>query len=132
MAGHYPLPWGLAASATLMSFAGNANQTDQTQSLAVNWPVPAALFPGGQTVAGLTLPVIAPGTKFLNRWQQLDVEGRRTFRVGRYQMTGQLDVYNALNSNVVLTENQTFGSVLGQPLTILQGRIFRAALQMKF
>ncbi len=138
MAGHYPLPWGLAASATLMSFAGNANQTDvwpfvlQTQSLAVNWPVPATLFPGGQTVAGLTVPLVPPGTKFLSRWQQLDVEGRRTFRVGRYQVTGQLDVYNALNSNVVLTENQTFGSALGQPLTILQGRIFRAALQMKF
>ena len=138
MAGHYPLPWGFAASATLMSFAGNANQTDvwpfifQTQSLAVNWPVPAALFPGGQTVAGLTLPLIPPGTKFLNRWQQLDVEGRRTFKIGRYQVTGQLDVYNTLNSNVVLTENQTFGSALGQPLTILQGRIFRAALQMKF
>jgi hypothetical protein len=132
MAGHYPLPWGLAVSATFMSFAGNANQTDQTQSLAVNWPVPAALFPGGQTVAGLTLPLVAPGTKFLDRWQQLDLEGRRTFRVGRYQVTGQLDVYNALNSNVVLTENQTFGAALGQPLTILQGRIFRAALQMKF
>jgi len=138
IAGHYPLPWGFAASATLISFAGNANQTDvwpfilQTQSLAVNWPVPAALFPGGQTVAGLTLPVIAPGTKFLDRWSQLDLEGRRNFRVGRYTVTGQVDIYNALNSNVVLTENQTFGAALGQPLTILQGRIFRAALQMKF
>ena len=121
-----------------MSFAGNANQTDvwpfvlQTQSLAVNWPVPAALFPGGQTVAGLTIPVVAPGTKFLNRWQQLDVEARRTFKVGHYQVIGQVDVYNSLNSNVVLTENQTFGPALGQPLTILQGRIVRAALQMKF
>jgi hypothetical protein len=47
-------------------------------------------------------------------------------------MTGILNVYNTLNSNVVLTENQTFGAALGQPLTILQGRIFRAALQMKF
>lgn len=132
MAGHYPLPWGLAASATLMSFSGNANQTDQTQSLVVNWPVPVALFPGGQTVAGLTRSVIAPGTKFLKRWNQLDVEGRRTFRVGRYQVTGQVDIYNTLNSNVVLTEIQTFGPALGQPLTILQGRIFRAALQVKF
>ena len=112
MAGHYPLPWGFAASATLMSFAGNANQTEvfpfilQTQSLTVNWPVPAALFPGGQTVAGLTLPVIPPGTKFLNRWQQLTLESAYR-KVGRYQWTGQLDVPNALNSNVVLTENQT-------------------------
>jgi len=47
-------------------------------------------------------------------------------------VTAQVDVYNALNSNVVLTENQTFGAALGQPLTILKGRIFRAALQMKF
>jgi hypothetical protein len=138
LAGHYPLPWGFAASATLMSFAGNANQTEvwpfilQTQSLTVNWPVPSTLFPGGQTVAGLTIPVIPPGTKFLNRWQQLDVDGRRTFKIGKYQWTGILNVYNTLNSNVVLTENQTFGPALGQPLTILQGRIFRAALQMKF
>jgi len=65
MAGHYPLPWGLAVSGTFMSFAGNANQTDQTQSLAVNWPVPAALFPGGQTVAGLTLPLVPPGSTIL-------------------------------------------------------------------
>jgi hypothetical protein len=76
--------------------------------------------------------VVAPGPKFLDRWSQLDLEGRRTFKVGRYFVTGQVDVYNALNSNVVLTENQTFGAALGQPLTILQGRIFRAALQMKF
>jgi len=43
-----------------------------------------------------------------------------------------VSVYNVLNSNVTLTQNQNFGSVLGQPLTILQGRIFRASVQVKF
>jgi hypothetical protein len=82
------LPWGFAASATLMSFAGNANQTEvwpfilQTQSLTVNGR--AATVPGGQTVAGLTIPVIPPGTKFSaagngSTWTE------RTFRVGQYQ-----------------------------------------------
>lgn len=41
-------------------------------------------------------------------------------------------MYNVLNSNVVLSQNQNFGAALGQPLTILQGRIVRAALQYKF
>ena len=43
-----------------------------------------------------------------------------------------LEIYNALNNNVVLTENQTFGSSLGQPLSILQPRVLRISTQLKF
>jgi hypothetical protein len=33
---------------------------------------------------------------------------------------------------VVLVANEVYGPALGQPLTILQGRIFRATVQLKF
>jgi hypothetical protein len=65
-------------------------------------------------------------------WTQLDMEGKRIFRVGRYTISAQADVYNALNSNVVLVANEIYGPALEQPLTILQGRIFRATVQLKF
>jgi hypothetical protein len=41
-------------------------------------------------------------------------------------------MFNALNTNVVLQENQNLGSTLGQPQQILQGRLFRVSSQIKF
>jgi hypothetical protein len=41
-------------------------------------------------------------------------------------------MFNALNSNVVLAENQNFGSTLGQPQAVLQGRLLRLSSQIKF
>ena len=38
----------------------------------------------------------------------------------------------ATNNNVVLTQNQTFGTSLGQPLSILQPRVLRLSAQMRF
>ena len=36
------------------------------------------------------------------------------------------------NSNVILQENQNFGSTLGQPQAVLQGRLLRISNQIKF
>ena len=91
-----------------------------------------ALYPNGQRTQALTVNLIEPGTSYLKRWNQLDLEGKRVFRIRRVQLTGQVSVYNVLNSNVVLSQNQNYGTVLGQPQTILQGRIIRAAFQYKF
>ena len=41
-------------------------------------------------------------------------------------------MFNALNSNVVLSQNQNFGSTLGQPQAVLQGRLLRLSTQLKF
>lgn len=54
------------------------------------------------------------------------------FTVGKYRVDGALDMLNAINSNVVLSQNQNFGSTLGQPLAVLQGRLLRVSSQIKF
>ena len=41
-------------------------------------------------------------------------------------------MFNALNSNVVLSQNQNVGPSLGQPLAVLQGRLLRISSQIKF
>ena len=43
-----------------------------------------------------------------------------------------LDLFNVLNASTVLNVVQTYGSSLGRPLEILQGRIVRFSLQVKF
>jgi hypothetical protein len=123
VAGNYPLPGGFDAAATFISYAG--------APLSVNWVVPANLFPGGRTQAE-TVPLIQPGTKYLKRWDQLDANLKKLFRLRRVQLSGELDFYNLLNSSVVLSQIQTFGPALGQPQSFLQGRLARLALQMKF
>ena len=68
----------------------------------------------GYTCAALSFSLANPN-KPITRWKALILQATQS-------------VLQAVEH----TENQTFGSALGQPLTILQGRIFRAALQMKF
>jgi hypothetical protein len=122
-AGSYPIVWGVQVGATLQSYAGSP--------LAVNWSVPANLFPGGRTQS-VTVNLVEPGSTFLERWTQLDLSFRKTFSMGKYRVDGALDMFNALNSNVVLSQNQNFGSTLGQPLAVLQGRLLRLSSQIKF
>jgi hypothetical protein len=43
------------------------------------------------------------------------------FTFGKVRLDGALEIFNSLNSNVVLTENQNVGSTLGQPQAVLQG-----------
>jgi hypothetical protein len=121
--GSYPLGWGLSAGATLQSYAGTP--------LSVLYNVPANLFPGGRTQS-VTVNLIPPGSKYLKRWNELDLSIHKRFRIGRYEIDGALDMYNALNSNVVLQENQNYGSSLGQPQQVLQGRLLRISNQIKF
>ena len=124
IAGTLPLPWGTEFSGTIVSFAGNETQ--------VVWDVPISVFPNGQRTAQTLVRLTPPGTLYLDRWNQLDVAFKKTFTVGNYQFTGQADVYNALNGAPVTTETQTFGTSLGFPNTILQGRLLRLVAQIKW
>jgi hypothetical protein len=124
LVGAYPIPLGLQVGANFQSYAG--------APLAVNWAVPASVFPGGQRTQSVTVNLIAPGTKYLKRWNQLDLSLRRVFSVGKVRLDASLDVFNMLNSNVVLNENQNFGASLGAPLEILQPRLLRISTNMKF
>ena len=51
-----------------------------------------------------------------------------------YNLKPDVDVYNLLNSNVVITQNQNFGSALGRPerVRVLQGRLVRVTAQIDF
>ena len=123
LTGSVPIVQGVQVGIALQSYAG--------QPLAVNWAVPANVFPGGRTQA-VTVNLIPPGSQYLDRWNELDLSFRKTFAIGRYRFDGALDMFNALNSNVVLSQNQNFGSTLGQPQAVLQGRLLRLSTQLKF
>ncbi len=84
--------------------------------------------------ANVTVNLIAPGTMYGDRLNQLDVRVARTFGPRRAQLQLALDVYNTLNSSAVLSYNSTFvpnGPWL-QPLSILSPRMFRFTAELVF
>jgi len=122
--GSYTIVWDVMVGVAFQSYAG--------LPLAVNWTPAASVFPGAQRTQSVTVNLIPPGSSYLDRWNQLDMSFRKTFSIGRYRIDGALDMFNAMNSNVVLSQNQAFGSSLGQPLAVLQGRLLRLSTQLKF
>jgi hypothetical protein len=150
LSGNYPLPFGIEVSGVFLSLAGKGNSYGaQDPSLGVYWSVPASVFPNGQrTRVVLSSPVllaggtqiqapgvdlIAPGTKYEPRWNQLDLSVKRTFRMpGGRQFQGQAAVFNVLNGSAVLQEIQSYGPSLGQPQVALQARLLRLALLIEF
>jgi hypothetical protein len=123
LSGALALPIGVETGLNFVSYAGGP--------LTTTWVVPANLFPGGRTQT-VTVPLTAPGSQFLNRWNQLDLSFRRNMMFGKTRVVPALDVFNTLNSNVVLAQNQAYGSSLRQPTNILQPRLLRVSAQIKF
>ena len=100
-------------------------------SLNVNYIVDRTIVPN-LTAASVTVPLIAPGSSYLDRLNQVDVRLARKFTVRRVQAQGQFDIFNVLNANTILGEVETFGTSLHRPTAILQGRLFAAGVQLTF
>jgi hypothetical protein len=154
--GSYNLPWKIQIAASVQSYNGDArNGTNDgvaipatsmvDPSLRVIWAVDrptflaatkAAGYNGGNGVAltqsSVNVQLIQPGSKLLDRQNQVDLRLKRPFQIGGLQLEGQFDIYNAFNSGVVLSKVQTFGAALDRPATILQGRLIRLGVQARW
>jgi hypothetical protein len=141
--GSYMFPWALQVSGTLQSYPGDARNASADGTIAavdpslhVVWNVNRATFQGltGQrlTQSSVNVQLIEPGSKLLDRQNQVDLRVKRAFSVAGLQLEAQFDAYNALNTGVVLTRVQTFGSALDRPASILQGRLIRLGLQARW
>jgi hypothetical protein len=101
--------------------------------LAANYAAPnSVVAPSlGRDLSGnapnATVNLIAPGSMYGDRINQIDVRVAKVFGFGRARSTVGVDVYNVLNSNAVLTYNNSFvpeGPWL-QPLMVLTPRLFK-------
>jgi hypothetical protein len=98
-------------------------------------PCPAgALVIPNLTLGSLTVPLVAPGTEFLPRLNQLDLSLAKWFQLGRTRIQGQFDVFNALNKNTDLSYRSTNATTAAYlvPASVLQGRQIRLGMQMKW
>jgi hypothetical protein len=90
----------------------------------------------GRPLAGgapnVTLQLLEPLTKYLDRRNELDMRFGKVFRMrGRSRAVVSLDLYNALNSDAIVNVNQTFASYL-RPLEILNARVAKVSVNFDF
>jgi hypothetical protein len=131
--GVYPLPfWGIQTSATFQSVPG--------PQITASWVAPSsAIAPSlGRNLSSsatgtATVPLIAPGTLYGARMNQLDFRLSKLFRVwqGR-RIQANMDLYNLFNGAAVIAQNNTFGANWLLPSQVLQGRLLRFSGQFDF
>jgi hypothetical protein len=140
LSGSYLLPWyGIQVNAAMQSYPGLQLPTRWTLSSTTRYPLDCKgpCTPGGLVVPNLTLAsyvvdLTPPGTDYYARQTQLDMGLRKLFKVKQYQVSGQFDLFNLLNSSYVQSQNVNLGPALGTPTKILQPRTLRLAVQMRF
>jgi hypothetical protein len=108
--------------------------------LAANYAVPnSAVAPLlGRNLSGnapnVTVNLVAPGTLYGDRINQLDVRAAKVLKYGHSRTTVALDTYNTLNASAVLTYNNAFvpGGTWLQPFAILTPRFFKITAEIDF
>jgi Carboxypeptidase regulatory-like domain len=156
--GNVPLWYGVEVSASLQSYPGTIKATAGGVSWTITrgstrYPNDCAVpgcTPGGIVLASrfagdpaITLQLASPGTRYEPRSNQIDFGVRRTFRLNRTTVQAQVDLFNALNANPILSEGTALSSTVGPflssdaraggtPFTILQPRLIRIGAQIKF
>jgi hypothetical protein len=125
---------GVQLSAAFQSVPGPSLAANQVVS---NASVRTALgrdLSGG--AANVTVPLLAQGSQYGDRLNQLDVRASKILKYGRTKTSLNIDVYNALNVSAILTENAAYvnSSATGWrvPTSIVSARFAKLSIQFDF
>jgi hypothetical protein len=130
--GAFTLPWAVQLSATYQNVPGGALRANAVFSNAQIAPSLGRPLSAGST---RTINVLTPATRHLDRMSQLDLRVSRLVKVGGMRIRGMIDFYNALNSNVDLVANATYGtdgSAWRIPIVTLPPRLAKVGVQIDF
>jgi hypothetical protein len=129
----YPIPWGgIEAAVAFQSLPGPQITATRTYTNAEIAPSLGRNLSAGANGTAI-LQLIAPGTMFGDRLNQFDLRVSKTFRIvqGR-RVRLSVDVYNALNTSPVISQNNTYGPAWQSPTLVLQPRLVKFGGQIDF
>jgi hypothetical protein len=128
--GNYLVPKvGVNVAATFQSVPGPQISANYTVTSAVAQQTLGRPLSGG--APNVLVNLIAPGTMYGERANQLDARVSRPFHAGRLRAQINLDVYNTLNASPVIQENSSY-TVWRTPQRIMDGRLFKVSAQIDF
>ena len=116
-------------------------RSDQGGWLAATYGVTSAIANQGPQPLGRNLSnnapsvlvnLITPGTLSGDRVNELDFKIAKILKVGRTRTNVGVEIYNALNSDAVLTYSQTFNASWLQPTQVLTARFVKISARVDF
>jgi hypothetical protein len=116
------------AAATLQSLPGPQIAANFTATNAIVQPSLGRPLSGG---ANTTVNLVAPGTLYGERANEVDVRLSKLFRFWGTRTAINLDLYNLFNSSVVLSLNNSYAA-WQVPTGILNARLFKISAQFDF
>jgi hypothetical protein len=138
--GTAPLQYGVFTAGTGFDTPNGRStfwNVSQTMTYAANCK--GNCTPGARVIPGLTpstaaVLLAAPGTEFTPRVNQVDFGVSKTFTVNSSRITPKLDLFNAFNSDIytAVASTQFNATTYLQPSVILQGRIIRVGVDVKW
>jgi hypothetical protein len=132
--GSYTLPWEVRLAATFQSLPGSAIAAAYTARNAEILPTLKRNLAAG-TAGTVSVPLLDPSTTYGERMNQVDLRLGKKFVVRGTRLEAQLDLYNILNGNAVLSQNNTYGTTGTSwlvPLSILSARLVKFGVQLAF
>jgi hypothetical protein len=133
--GSYTLPWaGIQVSGSFQNAPGpviTANYVATSASIRSSLGRDLSSGPS----SSVTVNLIEPNTLFGERLNRLDLRLGKVFAIGGVRVMGAVDLYNALNANMVLTVNNAYGSAGAawqRPLSILAPRLVKVSARLNF
>jgi Carboxypeptidase regulatory-like domain len=125
--GSYNLPWDVRVSGTFQSIIGpivGANVVYNNADIAAGrvQGLGRPNFLASQSQIG----VIEPGTQYGDRLNQIDWRFTKIFRMAKGRaLEASMDIYNAFNSDAILTQQNAYGPTWLRPTTVIQPRFVK-------
>jgi hypothetical protein len=109
----------------------NANFTATNAYIAANGTLGRLLSGTTGPNDNITVALLEPDTRYLDRRHELDLRFGKTLRYRGSRAVVSVDLYNTLNSNALLSVNQTYASWMA-PTSILNARVVKFSVQYDF
>ena len=123
LAGTYILPYAIHVGANFQSQPGAER--------IIAYSVVKSILPT-LTQSSVSVRLNEPGSAYNDRVSQLDLTLSKSFRQAGVDVRPELSLFNLFNANPVLTQINAYGPALGNVLTILNPRVLRVGLTVRF
>ena len=128
----YNLPYGVRISGTWQSLFGPQVAANNIYANAGTAPPPGTTLGRPLTFAQTTVNVVAPGSMYGDRLNQFDLRFTKVVNVGVGRVDLNVDIYNAFNSDAILTQQNAYGATWTRPTTVIQPRFVKFAARWDF
>ena len=123
----YTLPWyGVRVSGTLQSVTGPVVAANNTYTATPS-------LPSGFSSGSATVNLIQPGSLYGDRLNEIDLRFTKILKLGRRgAMDLDVDIYNAFNSDAILSQVDTYGVAWQNATGVIQPRFLKFQVRWDF